>query len=114
MTITDILLLLLFALFSASLGRLYMYLIQPHQLFGFVQKWLLSTKSKVLYKSIGGCEVCTTQRFAELYFILYIVLTDLNFWLYILLFIGYGSLVFNLGTMKQKVNPIVKSKPLEL
>lgn len=112
MTILSIILLLTFSLFSASLGRLYQYLIQPSQLFGFVSKMLPKIKNLYIYKSIGGCEICTTQRIADFYFILYICLTDLHWWLYIPLYLGHGGFVFWLNIKRS--SPIVKSQKLEM
>lgn len=112
MDIQHILLLLTFSLFSASLGRLYQYLIQPTQLLGFVAKLLPKIKNQFVYKSIGGCEVCTTQRIADLYFILYIYLTDLAWCIYIPLYIGHGAFVFWLNIKRSAT--IVKSQNLEL
>lgn len=113
MQTNEILLLILLAFFSAGLGRLYQLLIQPNQLLGFVSKWLVSVRNKFIFKSFGGCEICNTQRFAELNFVFYIFLTDLVWWFYIPLFLGYGGFVYWLN-VKKEINPITKSQNLEL
>jgi hypothetical protein len=74
MTTEFILTYLIFAFASVGIGNLYLYLIRPAQLFAFMQKPLayFSDKpgilSKFIYKSIGGCGVCTVQRFTDLTF----------------------------------------------
>jgi len=80
-------LILLFALFafaSNGLAKLYLYLIRKGQLFSFMQKPIVYLQDKknplaiFAYKSIGGCEVCTIQRFADVAFIVLIYMAPIH------------------------------------
>lgn len=90
---------------SVGLGKLYAYLIMPGQLMSFMQQVIAEMKhhSEFIYKSIGGCDVCTRQRFTDLTYVLLIAIAPptlpglnivLNFLLYLALYCLYGGLAF--------------------
>lgn len=90
---------------SVGLGKLYAYLIMPGQLMSFMQPVIAEMKhhSEFIYKSIGGCDVCTRQRFTDLTYVLLIAIAPptlpglnivLNFLLYLALYCLYGGLAF--------------------
>jgi len=90
---------------SVGLGKLYAYLIQPGQLLSFMQPVIAEMKhhNQFVYKSIGGCDVCTRQRFTDLSFLLLITIAPpiieglilpLNILLYLVLYCLYGGLAF--------------------
>jgi len=72
MTIEFIIYFFVLALASNGLSKLYLYLIQPNELFSFMQPAIryFETRSEFIYRSIGGCKICTTQRFADIAYIL--------------------------------------------
>ena len=112
---------------SVGLGNLYLYLITPGQLLSFVQPLLVSL-SKVsshhkgiefLYKSIGGCAVCTRQRFTDLSFIFLCFALPFNWWYVFPLYAIYGGLAFYfdaLNTNRQTniTPPKIKQQTIEL
>jgi len=112
--------LLVLALSVTGLSKLYAYLIHPNNLFGFVQKWLvwLKDRSEFTYRSIGGCNVCTTQRFADIFFILHSLYFSTFVWYwYIVVYILFGGLVFFLSGIFDKKNiptPETITKKIEL
>ena len=112
---------LYFAVFAASavgLGNLYLHLIQPIAPLSFMQKALdwSKPKSEFLYKSIGGCKICTIQRFADLSFIFLMCINRPQWYFIFPLYCLYGGLVFyfqSVGNNGEKVVP-VNSKNIEL
>ncbi len=116
MTIEFIISFLIFALAACGLGNLYLYLIQPNQLLSFVENWLSFWKDKnvFIYKSIGGCGVCTIQRFGDLSYILLMIMFKVNVWYILPLYCLYGGLIFFFNGLKSKPNPIVNSKTIDL
>lgn len=69
---------LVFSMSAVGTGKLYMYLIQPNQLFAFMQPVISEAKfiNNFLYRSIGGCEICTIQRFNDFAYIVLLSITD--------------------------------------
>lgn len=126
-TTTYILTFLILCAGSVGLGNLYLYLITPGQLFSFMQPVLVSL-SKVttshkgiefLYKSIGGCAVCTRQRFTDLSFIFLCFAFPFNWWFVFPLYAIYGGLAYYLdalNTNKQTntITPKIKKQNIEL
>jgi hypothetical protein len=104
-TVTFIISYFVLCLASVGTGKLYLWLIRPDNLFGFIQPTLvrLQPSNGFLFKSIGGCDVCTRQRFTELSYILLICLINpLSGWynvIHFLLFIFYGGLAFYLESL---------------
>lgn len=99
------LLYLILCLSSVGLGKLYIYLIQPGRVFQFMQYVLVELKSEstILYKSLGGCDVCTRQRFTDLSYVLLLVISPSPFsqhhyltifLLHLLMYCFYGGLAF--------------------
>lgn len=76
----------------------------------------------LLYKSLGGCDVCTRQRFTEFSYLLVLFLANpLSGWwnlLHIVIFFFYGGLAFYFEALitiqKQEEKPIVKSQKIDL
>ena len=106
-------LILLFALFafaSNGLAKLYLYLIRKGQLFSFMQKPIVYLQDKInplaifAYKSIGGCEVCTIQRFADVAFIVLIYMSPihLHWLLWSFLYCLFGGLSFYATMLTQR------------
>lgn len=127
MTIEFILTFFVFAMSANGLGNLYLYLIRDGQLFSFMQKPLIyfSSKkgliSKFIHKSIGGCEICTIQRFGDLSFAFFmsyfsmpgdVIITSISwFALYCL----YGGLIFYFSAIaSRQAQPKTTSKKIEL
>lgn len=90
---------------SVGLGKLYIYLIQPGRLFQFMQHVLVELKneSQFLYKSLGGCDVCTRQRFTDLSYVILLVISPSVFsnhhyitigLLHLIMYCFYGGLAF--------------------
>lgn len=90
---------------SVGLGKLYAFLIQPGKLLAFMQPVIAEMKhhSEFIYKSIGGCDVCTRQRFTDITYVLLIAIAPpilpglnivLNILLYMALYCLYGGLAF--------------------
>ena len=113
----EILLFIMLAVGASGLGSLYLHLIKPMQLLSFMQRFLdyFKDKNVFMYKSLGGCKICTIQRFADIIFIAYAILTHMNIWLVLPLYCVFGGLVFYATSLTEKsVNPIVNSQKLEL
>ena len=117
MTIEFIIYFFVLAMASNGLSRLYLYLIQPNELFSFVQPWIkyFETRNDFIFRSIGGCKICTMQRFADL---TYILLSILFFqgWVYCIIFyflFSGLSLYFSELTNKS-IAPIVNHQKLDL
>jgi hypothetical protein len=117
MNTTYIIYFLVLAIACNGLAKLYLYLIQPEQLFSFVQKWIkyFATRNDFIYRSLGGCKVCTVQRFAELSYILLSVLF-FNGWVLTLVFYPlFCGLVFYFSELTNRpINPIVNQQKLDL
>ena len=105
-----ILLFALFAFASNGLAKLYLYLIRKGQLFSFMQKPIVYLQDKknplaiFTYKSIGGCEVCTIQRFADVAFIVLIYMSPIHIhWLlWSFLYCLFGGLSFYATMLTQR------------
>lgn len=115
---------LILCLSSVGTGKLYLYLIHPDRLFSFMQPMLQDMKreSTFLYKSLGGCEVCTRQRFTEFSYLVLVLLTNpFSGWvnlLHFILFILYGGLAFYFDSLtwskSEPIKPEIKTKNIEL
>ena len=113
---------------SVGLGKLYSYMIQPGQILAFMQPVIAEMKhhNQFIYKSIGGCDVCTRQRFTDMSYIFLImimppILPDTNQVLlaiiYIFLYCLYGGLAFYFEafvTQEPQQHPVIKSSKIEL
>lgn len=103
-----------FSFASCGLGNLYLNLIRPGQLFDFMQPVLVAlskNKKRVfLYKSLGGCAVCTRQRFADLSFIMLVILFPQKWWAVLPLYCLYGGLLFWAQSFVEAVS--VKDEPV--
>mgnify|MGYP006390172165 FL=1 len=105
-----ILLFALFAFASNGLAKLYLYLIRKGQLFSFMQKPIVYLQDKknplaiFAYKSIGGCEVCTIQRFADVAFLVLIYMSPilLHWLLWSFLYCLFGGLSFYATMLTQR------------
>lgn len=125
MTTEFILTFLVFAFASVGCGNLFLFLIRPGQLFEFVQPALkyLQDKpgilAKFIYKSIGGCGVCTVQRFTDLFFLFIVYWFELPgvkiqvFFEWFGLYIVFGGLSFYAQAIAQK-RPSETSKTIDL
>lgn len=106
---------------SCGLGNLYLYLIRRGQLLGFMQSVLewIKPKSTFLYKSLGGCEVCTIQRIADLSFLFMVFLYGFTgaIWeralTWFAIYCLYGGLVFYASALASK-SPNITSKKLDI
>lgn len=121
--LTFILLYVTLGFSSMGLGMLYLYLIRKGQSLDFMQKLLKllddhrNPLSLFLYKSIGGCEVCTIQRFTDLSFVVLMILTPLklHFTLWFIVYCLYGGFVFFISnTMVTKTQPKITSEKIDL
>lgn len=127
MTIEFIITFFVFAMSANGLGNLYLYLIRDGQLLSFMQKPLIyfssktSLISKFIHKSIGGCDICTIQRFGDLSFLFFmsyfsmpgdVIITSISwFALYCL----YGGLIFYFSAIaSRQTQPKTTSKKIEL
>ena len=92
---------------AVGLAKLYMVLIQPNQLLSFMNRPLLwaQNNSKFIYKSIGGCTICTIQRFLDLSFIMIVLTNNVNYWLIFPLYCLYGGLGFYVASIQQEQKP---------
>jgi hypothetical protein len=102
--------LLSFVIFNVSavgLAKLYLVLIQPNQLLSFMNRPLLwaQNNSKFIYKSIGGCTICTIQRCLDLSFIMIVLTNHVNYWLIFPLYCLYGGLGFYVASIQQEQKP---------
>lgn len=119
-----ILIYLILCVSSVGTGKLYLWLIHPERLFSFMQPLIheMKNESTFLYKSIGGCEVCTRQRFTEFSYLLVLFLSNpLHGWynlIHIVLFVFYGGLAFYFDSLtwpkEPKERPIIKSQTIDL
>lgn len=128
MTIEFILTFFVFAMAANGLGNLYLYLIREGQLFAFMQKPIkyFSGKNgivaKFIHKSIGGCEICTVQRFGDLsfaFFMSYFTMPGtliISILSWFALYCLFGGLIFYFTAIasKQSNQPITKSQKIEL
>lgn len=118
-----------FAFAANGLGNLYLMLIRRGQLLSFMQKPInfLGNKtgkiSILIHKSIGGCETCTIQRFADISFFIVTYLNPLRFHsnpfihygIWFVLYCLFGGLVFYATALLQRnAEPPKTTKKLEL
>lgn len=116
------LLFLILCVSSVGTGRLYLWLIKPDNIFEFMQPFLVDMKREntFIYKSLGGCDVCTRQRFTELsYLLLVTICNPFNGWynwFHLALFIFYGGLAYYFDSFNSHPGkiPPVHSQTLEL
>ena len=104
-----------------GLSDLYLHLISEGQFLDIMNKPLYklqqkeSKLAKFAFKSLGGCKVCTTQRFADLGFILLVLLFTQKWYVWFISYCLFGGLVFWLASFKKnEVTPIVKTKTVEI
>lgn len=113
-------LLLLYLIFSFSangLGKLYLFLIRRGQILGFMQKplrYLQDRKGPLgvfIYKSIGGCDTCVIQRFADVAFFVMIYLSpvSLHWFLWLFIYCMFGGMVFYASAVTDRSEPIKKT-----
>lgn len=117
MNIEFILTFFVFALAATGLGNLYLHLIQPLQLLSFMQRPLnwAKTHSVFLFKSIGGCKICTIQRFADLSFVFLLYVSPVWWAYWFPLYCLFGGAVFFFQSVTGgEVRPIVKSEKIDL
>ena len=107
MTIQFLLSFIIFNISAVGLAKLYLALIQPNQLLSFMNKPLVwaQNNSKFIFKSIGGCTICTIQRFLDLSFIMIVFANDINYWLVFPLYCLYGGLGYYIASMQQEQVP---------
>lgn len=106
---------------SCGFGNLYLYLIRKGQLLGFMQEVLvwLKPKSTFLYKSLGGCDVCTIQRIADLTFLFMVFLYGFTgaIWervlTWFILYCLFGGLTFYASSLAEK-KPTITSQKLDI
>jgi len=115
------LLYILLCLSSVGLGKLYIYLIQPGRIFQFMQHVLVELKNEApfIYKSIGGCDVCTRQRFTDFSYIILLIITPPIFGgfhyitiglLHLIMYCFYGGCAFYLESLITNVPTIEQPK----
>jgi len=104
MTIQFLLSFIIFNISAVGLAKLYLALIQPNQLLSFMNKPLVwaQNNSKFIFKSIGGCTICTIQRFLDLSFIMIVFANDINYWLVFPLYCLYGGLGYYIASIQQE------------
>lgn len=117
MSVEYILTFVVFCIGSFGLSNLYLYLIKQGNLFSFMNKYLLYFKNKneFIFRSIGGCSICTTQRFADLSFIFLssIYFDEINKFYLLPLYCLYGGFtfwLFGLNQPKEEKHEIVTEK----
>ena len=127
MTIEFIITFFVFAMAANGLGNLYIYLIRPGQLFSFMQlpiKYFSDKKgilARFIYKSIGGCEICTIQRFGDMAFAFFVscfVMPGPTWWVcvsWFFLYCLFGGLLFYFTAIASNKNqPQTKKQNIEL
>ena len=112
------------AICVVGLSDLYLHLISKGQFLDIMDSVLMKLKNisdkgskwaLFAFKSLGGCKVCTTQRFADLGFILLVLLFTQKWYVWLIAYCLFGGLVFWLASFKNnEVNPIVKSKTIDI
>lgn len=110
---------LVFAFSACGLGKLYLILIRHGQLLSFMQRPLRYLQDRkdpasiFAYKSIGGCDICTVQRFADVAFF-FLVYTNqgtfhsntiLNILAWFFLYCLFGGMVFYATSLITKDPP---------
>lgn len=114
MSINYILSFVVFCISSYGLSKLYQYLIKEGNLFDFMRMPLtyFQNKNEFVFKSIGGCEICNTQRFADLtYLVLTIVFyNELSWYLILFNYCMYGGFTFWLYGKDQQPQQIQDKK----
>jgi len=114
---TYIIYFLVLAISCNGLAKLYLYLIQPEQLLSFVQSCIkyFDKRNDFIYRSLGGCKVCTVQRFAELSYILLSILFFQGWVLTLIFYPLFCGLVFYFSELTNKpITPIVNQQKLDL
>jgi len=105
---------------AVGLAKLYLELIREGQLLDFMNKplkWAKEQKNNFIYKSIGGCKICTIQRFLDLSFILvWIMASDMKWYYAFIFYCLYGGMGYNFAVLtdEKKPAPIVKSEKIEI
>lgn len=105
--ILPILIVLILSAASVGLHHLWYFAKYPGRIFGKVDQWIIQLEDRekksnnpfiwqMLHKSIGSCSICNRQRFVDLLFIGYILLSSLPWWWYIFLYIVFSGLSYYL------------------
>lgn len=107
---------------TSGLGQLYLFLIRNGQPLYIIQKVINKIQNKknyfykFIYKSIGGCGICTIQRFADFIYIAFVIINEISV-SPILLFIYYclfGGSVYFFSNVIQIYQNKVESKTTKL
>jgi|LakMenEpi03Aug12_release.lakeMendotaPanAssembly.Ray.scaffolds.fasta_scaffold03130_9 hypothetical protein len=129
MSIEFVLTFILLAFAVVGVGELYLFAIREGQFLDFMARplaWLhaRSAQSKAAefaFKSIGGCRVCTIQRFAELATLLLWFLFPEPWYYDLLTYVLFGGMVFyaqsrgqEQGVSWRNPQPEVESSKLDL
>lgn len=127
MSIEFILTFILLAFSVVGVGELYLFAIRDGQFLDFMNRplaWLnarmeKSVAAKFAFKSLGGCRICTIQRFADLTALLLFYLFPEPWYLDLLTYVLFGGMVFYAQSRGQEKGvewrqPNVHSQPLDL
>ena len=109
---------------TVGLADLYLYLIQPNQLLSFIDRLIVKLQNKkhplliYIHKSIGGCKVCTMQRFLDITYIILLNLCHIHWAWWFPFYCLYGGLGFYfmaaLNKQQPKKDRIVKIEKLDI
>lgn len=119
---------MLLAFAVVGVGELYLHITSQGQFFDVMQRpltWLharaeRSGIAKFAYKSLGGCRICTIQRFADLGALLLIFLFPEPWYFDLLTYVLFGGMVFyaqSRGQSQQQVQwrqPNIHSQNLDI
>lgn len=102
MSIEFVLTFILLAFSIVGVGELYLHITSPGQFLDIMQRpltWLHARSSQFklaefAYKSLGGCRICTIQRFADLGTLLLIYLFPMPWYYNLLTYALFGGMVF--------------------
>ena len=117
MITSDILLFIVFAVAAVGVGNLYLYMIRDGQLLGFMQHVIDEYKAnQFIYKSIGGCNVCTRQRFVEIVYVVFLFASQMDWfwWSAIIGYILFSGVAFYMDSLTKQSAVDVKKEKLSI
>jgi len=117
MITSDILLFIVFSVASVGVGNLYLFLIRDGQLLGFMQHVIEEYKAnQFIYKSIGGCNVCTRQRFVEIVYVVFLFTCECQvyWWSAIIGYILFSGVAFYMDMLTKQNAVDVKKENLSI
>lgn len=110
---------MLLAFAVVGVGELYLHIISAGQFLDVMQRpltWLQARAersgwAKFAYKSLGGCRICTIQRFADFGALLLIYLFPEPWYFDMLTYVLFGGMVFYAQSRGQSQQPMQWRQP---